>query len=84
MPADRELSCDQIEQARDAVTASMKQAIGKIEANRTQNRVAAYAGAVFFLPLLLATEGNKAEREEIDRLYERRDSLAKLSVLRKC
>lgn len=81
--ADAQLSCEQIDQERQDIAATMKEANGRIEDNRTQNQVAGYLGAHLLLPLV-ATEGNQAEKDQIAQLYVRQDILIKLAATKGC
>lgn len=81
---DAALSCDQIAVQLQDLDQQMREANGRIEGNRTQNQVAGYFGSLLFLPLLVATEGNQTEKDEITRLYGRRDTLIKLAAVKEC
>jgi hypothetical protein len=81
--ADQALSCDQIAAGLRSIDGEMQAANARIEANRVQNEVAGYFGVLYLVPLV-ATEGNYAEKDEISRLYQRRDTLVKLAVLKAC
>lgn len=80
---DQALSCEQIVIERRSIDAEMQAANGRIEANRTRNQVAGYFGALYIVPYV-ATEGNYAEKDEIARLYQRRDTLLKLGAVKAC
>ncbi len=80
---DAALSCTQIAAERQRVDLALAQANGRIEDNRTQNQVAGYFGGLFVLPLA-ATDNNDAEKDEITRIYGRRDTLVKLGSVKGC
>jgi hypothetical protein len=81
---DTALSCDDIVAERQRNDEAMRSAHQRIELNRKNNQVAGYIGAVIFPPAYLATEGNYAEKDEIQRLYGRQDTLIKLAAFRAC
>jgi hypothetical protein len=80
---DRTMSCEAVTNERRQVSASLAAANGRIEANRTQNQVAGYFGALLIVPDI-ATEGNYAEKDEITRLYQRQDTLIQLATMKGC
>lgn len=81
--ADAALSCDQIAAERQDIDNRIRMDNSQIESNRTQNQVAGYLGALFIVPLA-ATESNQPERDDITRLYGRRDTLIKLAAVKDC
>lgn len=80
---DRTMSCEAVADERRQISASLAAANGRIEANRTQNQVAGYFGALLIVPAI-ATEGNYAEKDEITRLYHRQDTLIQLAAMKGC
>lgn len=82
-PDDIALTCERIAVERQDIDRRMGDATGKIEGNRTQNQVTGYFGSLV-PPLLLATDGNQAEKAEITQLYGRRDTLVKLGAAKGC
>ncbi len=82
-PADRALACADIERERETIKASTMAANARVAGHRSTNQVAGYFGA-FFPPILLATEGDYDEKDELVRLQSRRDTLSKLAVLKNC
>ena len=86
-PEARAMSCDQIADERHKINDAMRDANGAVDANRTHNQIlvgfSAFGGLVF-APLLLATENNDAEKNDITKLYERQDTLIKLAALKRC
>jgi hypothetical protein len=80
---DASLSCDQIAGERHTLAADMRAANERIEANRKQNQVAGYFGALFLVPYV-ATEGNYAETDALTRHYARQDTLIPLATAKGC
>jgi hypothetical protein len=80
---DAALSCDEIAGQRQTLAAEMRAANERIEANRKQNQVAGYFGALFLVPYV-ATEGNYAEKDAVTRLYARQDTLIRLATAKGC
>lgn len=83
-PADAALTCNQINDERHKITASMAAANKSIESNRSGNQTAAYIGAVVTPLAYLATEGNYADKDAVKELYSRQDTLIKLGALKAC
>lgn len=61
----------------------MQEANAAIEENRGRNQAASFFGAFLLLPYL-ASETNATERDEVNRLYERRDVLNRMSATKGC
>lgn len=80
---DAAFSCEKIEMERQVIDQQMKAANGEIEGNRKPNQVAGYLGGLFIVPLV-ATESNQAEKDQITKLYTRKDTLIKLSAAKSC
>jgi hypothetical protein len=80
---DRALSCDAIASERRQIADGVAAANARIEANRTKNQVAGYFGGLFIVPAL-ATEGNYAEKDDIVRLSQRKDTLIQLANVKAC
>jgi hypothetical protein len=49
----------------------------------TRNQIAGYFAALYLVPIV-ATDSNSQEKKDIAKLYERRDVLIKLSVVKSC
>jgi hypothetical protein len=81
--ADRTLSCDAIGNERRQIADTVAAANARIEANRTKNQVAGYFAGLFIVPAI-ATEGNYAEKDEIARLSQRKDTLIQLASVKGC
>ena len=81
---DLALSCADIATERTELKAKMDTANANIKANRVNNEVAGYIAGVVFLPALIATEGNYADKDAIKAAYGRQDTLDKLTALKKC
>jgi hypothetical protein len=80
---DRALSCEAIGSERRQIADAVAAANARIEANRTKNQVAGYFGGLFIVPAL-ATEGNYADKDEIARLSQRKDTLIQLASVKGC
>jgi len=81
------MSCNQIADERHKISDAMRGANSAVEANRTYNQVLvgfSSFGGLVFAPLLLATDNNDPEKNEITQLYERQDTLIKLAALKRC
>jgi hypothetical protein len=84
--ADTALTCEQIAAERVRISETMAADTARIDGNRTRNQVAGYVGALSLvtLPVLGATEGNYAEKDDIKRLYARHDALIRLAAVKTC
>jgi hypothetical protein len=82
-PQDTALYCGEIGTQRAALHKGIDQASANIAANRQNNQVAGYFGALFVLPLV-ATEGNYNDKDIIKAAYARLDTLNQLAVYRSC
>lgn len=82
-PADAAMSCSEIAAEGVSIESKMQADTGKVEANRTRNQIAGYFAALYLVPIV-ATEANSQEKKDIAKLYERRDVLIKLSVVKSC
>ncbi len=80
---DQAMSCDDIAKQRGDIAAAMQADSSAIDANRTRNQIAGYFGALFILPAI-AMVPNNTERDDVAKLYGRRDTLIKLSALKNC
>ena len=80
------MSCDDIAAERRQIAAAMATANTAVDANRTRNEVAVgvFSLGGILAPALLATESNDAEKSQIAKLYEHRDTLIKLAALKRC
>jgi hypothetical protein len=80
---DRALGCADVASewrtTNDALAANNR----VIEGNRAQNQVAGYFGALFIVPAI-ATNNNDAEKDEITRVNQRRDTLIRLNTAKHC
>jgi transaldolase len=83
-PQDAGLSCEQIAEERRTNAAAVRDANAQIEANRKQNQVAGFIGAIGFAPAYLATEGNHEDKRRLVEIQEREDVLIKLASLKEC
>jgi hypothetical protein len=81
--SDKALTCEQIGSERQQIADAMQAANGRIEANRTQNQVAGYFGALFLVPYV-APEGTYAAKDQVTKLYARQDTLIKLAGVKRC
>jgi hypothetical protein len=82
-PADAAMSCADIAAEGASIESRMAADTGKVEANRTRNQIAGYFAALYLVPIV-ATDSNSQEKKDIAKLYERRDILIKLSVVKSC
>lgn len=82
-PSDRTLTCAEIAKQQRQISEEMEADTTAIADNRTRNQVAGYFSALFILPVF-ATVSNEDERNDIGRLYGRRDTLLKLAELKGC
>lgn len=80
---DRALSCDNIASEWRATSDAIAANNRVIEGNRTQNQVAGYFGALFIVPAI-ATNNNDAEKDQITRINQRRDTLIRLNTAKHC
>jgi hypothetical protein len=78
------LGCAEIEREWRETAQERSKAEANIAANRAHNQAIGYFGAVFFLPLLLATEHNEADKERFLELQQRRDVLVELARAKRC
>jgi hypothetical protein len=81
---DARMSCDQIAEEWQATARDRQAAHQNIAANRHNNQVAGYIGATIFPPAYLATEGNYADKERLDQIQSRRDTLIELARTKRC
>jgi hypothetical protein len=84
--SDRNLTCEQIAAEGISITNRMMADNSSIEGNRVRNEAAVYFAAlsVVTLPIALASVQNATERKEVTALYQRRDTLIKLSAVKSC
>ncbi len=86
-PEAQAMSCGDIADERQKIADAMKGANDAIAGNRTRNEVAAGIfdlGGLVAAPALLASNNNDAEKDQITKLYARRDTLIKLATLKHC
>lgn len=81
--ADLDLSCADIVVEREAMTTEAGNMTGAIRQNRHHNQVAGYLGGLFIFPLI-ATRGNSGEKQRLDQIQERWDTLTMLDRYKKC
>lgn len=82
--ADLALACDAIANEQREIRSKADAYNRAIDRNRGQNQAMGYIGAVLFLPAVLATEHNEAEKAELDRLQNRHDELIALRRINNC
>jgi len=82
--ADLALSCSEISQQEQAMTANIDAAAAKITASRQSNEAIGLVASVAFTPLWLATDNNTPEKKAYETSYARRDKLRELSNLKHC
>lgn len=82
-PSDQALSCAEIADQQRQISAEMQTDNSTIEGNRTRNQVAGYLTVWFILPAFAMAPDNST-RNDIGRLYGRRDTLLKLAELKAC
>lgn len=82
-PSDQALSCADIADQQRQIAAEMQADNSAIEGNRTRNQVAGYLTVWFILPAFAMAPDNSA-RDDVNRLYGRRDTLLKLAALKAC
>lgn len=82
-PSDQALSCADIADQQRQVAAEMQADTTTIENNRTRNQVAGYLTVWFILPAFAMAPDDTA-RNDVNRLYGRRDTLLKLAELKGC
>lgn len=81
--SDLGLSCTSIKNEYQRNKAKIETNNTLINANRQQNQVAGYFGALLLVPLV-ATEANATQKNEITLLHQRKDVLVKLAGFKKC
>jgi hypothetical protein len=81
---DAAMSCVDIAAERSQITAQLHEANANIQANRTKNQVAGYIGVVAMPLALLATEGNDADKQALQKAYARQDTLIELGHVKAC
>ena len=85
--AARAMSCDDIAAEKRKIGDALRAANEAVEKNRTRNEIAMgifSMGGLIAAPVLLATENNDSDKDEIAKLYERQDTLIKLASLKHC
>lgn len=80
---DRNLSCEQIADEKQAIAKNRSINEENIRKNRTQNQVAGYFGALFLIPLIAVNHDSTA-KEILDALQFRGDQLDFLSRQKNC
>ena len=75
---DLALSCAMIKYENDGIRAKANKFNNAINKNSKNNQVAAYIARVLFLPAVLATKQNTAEKENLDALQLRFDDSQRL------
>jgi hypothetical protein len=83
----RAMSCSEITDERRKIADAMETASNTIAGNRTRNQILVGVfslGGLVAAPVLLAAEHDDAAKDEITKLYERRDTLMKLATLKHC
>ena len=86
-PQAQAMSCDDIGAERRQIADTMQTTNAAVDANRTRNQIAVgfvSFGGLVAAPALLASESNDAEKDQLTKLYERRDTLIKLATLKHC
>ncbi len=86
-PQAQVMSCDDIVAERRQIADTMQTTNAAVDANRTRNQIAVgfvSFGGLVAAPALLASESNDAEKDQLTKLYERRDTLIKLAALKHC
>ena len=81
-PTDAALSCADIEAQRQALAATMRDANGRIEANRGRDQAAVHFAVVLAAPFI--ADSNDPERRQIQELYSRQDTLIQLAAVKGC
>lgn len=81
---DLALSCEAIAREQRGIRDKADAHNQSIRKHRGQNQAASYIAGVIFLPAILATESNEAEKAELDRLQQRHDDLVALRRVRDC
>lgn len=81
---DLSLTCADLYREQDAIAAEAETYNASIEGNRQKNQVAGYIAGVVFLPAIVATEHNDAEKADLDRLQERFDLVQGLKRIKNC
>jgi hypothetical protein len=82
-PADRALTCREIENEFERLTAAAQANSAKIASNRTRNQLAGYFGGIFLIPYL-ATRSNSEEKAALDQIQKRWDLLIDLKRVKGC
>lgn len=81
------MSCDDIAAEKRKIGDALRAANEAVEKNRTRNEIAMgifSMGGLIAAPVLLATENNDSDKDEIAKLYDRQDTLTKLASLKHC
>lgn len=82
-PSDQALTCADIAAQQQQISTEMQADTTAIANNRERNQVAGYLSVWFILPAF-AMESNDSERNDVNRLYGRRDTLRELADLKAC
>jgi hypothetical protein len=80
---DLRLNCSDMESQKQALTSEASQLNGIIQGNRQHNPVAGYLGGLFLFPALAARE-NPEEKNRLDGIQARWDTLIQLGRFRQC
>lgn len=80
---DLNMSCEGILAERDATKLEASQMTGAIHDNREHNQTVGYFGALFILPYV-ATVQNSDEKQRLDEIQQRWDTLAMLHRFKTC
>jgi hypothetical protein len=82
-PADLTLACPAIGAEQQAIVDHARTLTGSIEANRTHNQVVGYFGGLFLVPLV-AARTNSGEKDQLDAMQARWDTLEMLERHKAC
>jgi len=80
---DQALDCQAIDEQLRVLTVIARANSAEIANNRQGNQVAGYFAGFFLLPAI-ALEGNSEEKEELDRIQKRWDTLVSLKRVKGC
>lgn len=81
---DRALDCKTIDEERVRIQAAADRMTRSIQGNRSSNQTAGYIGGVLFPPALFLMDMDEQQKNQIDTLQKRDDTLIKLKFVKKC
>lgn len=83
-PEDRELTCPEIDGKRRMLREEAERLTARIAHRHSGNQAAGYVGAVLFAPALLALNLSEEEKNKLNTLQARDDTLIRLKSVKLC